>query len=174
MVMVNSRNPGYWYEARQVCVNDWFKCKAFKITDQRYKPADTSYLQTPAAEAVEESTSWYDYENQKALRLPDVGAECEVEFANRRFGWSKCSVDYIGKCIVVVTAACDGDEVILDSDESDFVRKFRPLDHATRKAELEKKMLIEQAKEACFAPNSQATMTTIECLIAAGWRPSKD
>lgn len=39
MIIVGSRNPGYWYEARPVCCNDWGKCKLFKIVDQRYKPA---------------------------------------------------------------------------------------------------------------------------------------
>ena len=33
------------------------------------------------------------------------------------------------KDIVVVTALTDGDEVVLDSDEGNFISKFRPLDH---------------------------------------------
>lgn len=33
---------------------NWPKVQAFKVLDPRYKPADTSYLQTPAVEPVEE------------------------------------------------------------------------------------------------------------------------
>lgn len=45
MIIVGSRNPGYFYEARPVFCNDWVKCKLFKIVDERYKPKELE-LQT--------------------------------------------------------------------------------------------------------------------------------
>ena len=183
--------------------NDYFK---FKITDQRYKPADTSYLNaltqaqslthneeglthkrdpqsvSESAESkcdAENVSEWWDYENDKAIKLPPVGAKCEVEFSNPRFGWSGVSVDYIGKDIVVVTALTDGDEVVLDSDEGNFISKFRPLDHATRKAEMEKKKAVEQGAEIlCEAYKAMGKdepyfYQYMEALYAAGWRQTK-
>jgi hypothetical protein len=56
---------------------DWPLIESFRITDRRYKPSDTSYLETPAVEPVPEVNDWYDYDNQKAIALPHVGVECE-------------------------------------------------------------------------------------------------
>jgi hypothetical protein len=56
---------------------NWRICDGFKITDQRYKPADTSYLKTPTVEPVP-SIDWYDYEVQKAVALPPVGEKVET------------------------------------------------------------------------------------------------
>ncbi len=43
-VMVRSTNTGLWCDERMVISNFWPHTKSFKITDERYKPADTSYL----------------------------------------------------------------------------------------------------------------------------------
>lgn len=118
----------------------WHKIKSFLITDQRYKPADTSYLQAPAVEAVEESTSWYDYENQKALRLPPVGVECEVRYA-RLTDWCKALV-------------LDNDTFAYYENEHWEVMglsskiQFRPLDW-NRKAEAERKRVVDAVAAHC-------------------------
>jgi hypothetical protein len=105
------------YEENKVSEWRWdFKCHgtdilAFKITDQRYKPTDTSYLDKPerfgleAPESLNRKCSssdvqfkddngadWYDYDNQKALRLPPVGVECEYEDSPEVKGYSKCTI----------------------------------------------------------------------------------
>ncbi len=90
---------------------NWKVCVKFKITDQRYKPTDTSYLDKPerfgleAPESLNHKCSssdvqfkddngadWYDYDNQKALRLPPVGVECEYEDSPEVKGYSKCTI----------------------------------------------------------------------------------
>ena len=198
---------GIWFD-KTVADSRWLVggVASFRITDPRYKPADTSYLNASAQpqslthseeglthkrdpQSVSESSEskceaenvseWWDYENDKAIKLPPVGAKCEVEFSNPRFGWSGVSVDYIGKDIVVVTALTDGDEVVLDSDEGNFISKFRPLDHATRKAEMEKKKAVEQGAEIlCEAYKAMGKdepyfYQYMEALYAAGWRQTK-
>lgn len=43
-VMVRSTNTGLWCDERMVISNFWPHTKSFKITDERHKPVDTSYL----------------------------------------------------------------------------------------------------------------------------------
>ncbi len=183
---------------------------SFKITDPRYKPQDTSYLDktdligidtasgkdesvdhvvhtkttdtTIEFETVkvddefaftaQDDSDWWDWQNDKMLRLPPVGERVSYSCVERD---SKEAIE-VGQwyCGTIIAYHCG---YVWTSDNG--IRalsntRFRPLDHAARKAELEKKKLIEQAKSVCFAPNSQATLTTIECLIDAGWRPTKD
>ena len=67
------------------------KGATFKITDERYKPEDASYLDEYfAVQGIDQQKikntlisdiaeqGWYCYETQKALRLPPVGVECIV------------------------------------------------------------------------------------------------
>lgn len=121
---------------------------AFKITDPRYKPSDTSYLNalsqnqslTHSEEGLTHS-DWYDYENQKALRLPDVGVEC----------YRKVGINWLKTNIVahhhdgVRAIFCDEGFSIGELGYCSVVM-FKPLDHATRKAELEKKRVVDAAK----------------------------
>ena len=110
----------------------------FKITDPRYKPSDTSYLDAPT---VKESLTdeWYDYDNQKAIALPPVGVECEFLY---RFGsfekWPRGQIRYVGVDLFV---EYDGNE-----EKAHFMENasFRPLDH-NRKAEAEKKRVVDAA-----------------------------
>jgi hypothetical protein len=100
------------FEIRHECAGIRFGCVAkFKITDPRYKPADTSYLDKPVEQqpesmlvlsakqitafndcSIEKAEDWYDYENQKALRLPPAGIECEYEDSLESKSYSKCTI----------------------------------------------------------------------------------
>jgi hypothetical protein len=118
---------------------NWAFCTSFRIIDQRYKPADTSYLETPALEPVLQEEGWYDYDNQKAIALPPVGVECEV---NSSIGWVECSILAMGSCK-------DNGSTLFWQAKHDCgayysVSKFRPLDH-NRKAEAEKKRVVDAA-----------------------------
>lgn len=117
---------------------------SFKIIDQRYKPADTSYLDKQAVETISlTSTEWYDYDNQKAIALPPVGEQCEWKGLNGGF-WVECEVidKYRESEMVVFNTGkyrnCRYE--ILDIKSA----MFRPLDH-NRKAEAEKKRVVEAA-----------------------------
>jgi hypothetical protein len=115
---------------------------AFKITDERYKPADTSYLsvsEIPESKSNAESLSdWYDYESQKAVALPPVGEKVEV-FLHWSESWSGWVVivghDHGG---VIWRNGSDNKSYIYSSKD-----EIRPLDHATRKAEAEKKRVLD-------------------------------
>jgi len=131
---------GGWYSYNYaVADTDWLDATTFKITDRRYKPADTSYLETPALEPVPQEENWYDYDNQKAIALPPVGVECEFLY---RFGssekWSRGQIRYVGVDLFV---EYDGNE-----EKAHFMENasFRPLDH-NRKAEAEKKRVVDAA-----------------------------
>ena len=127
---------------------NWNKIKSFRITDQRYKPQDISYLNASSQDkslthkSADEtisliSTTWWDYENQKALRLPDVGEKVLFD---------------CGETYFVVAHHCNRDDVVIGSEfersgELKYLAiiKCKPLDHATRKAELEKNKFIQSA-----------------------------
>jgi hypothetical protein len=118
---------------------DCYPIIKFKITDQRYKPADTSYLETPTLEPAPQEEGWYDYDNQKAIALPPVGVECEVYGALGPYNeWQKCRIMAQHRSIVFV---CDDNHWTYRKDV-DF--QFRPLDY-NRKAEAEKKRVVEAA-----------------------------
>jgi hypothetical protein len=205
---------------------NWIDASLFKIIDQRYKPADTNYLnassqdQSLTHKAELKSVSWvkcpvcgengmrcetfddvlslitcvnhscgsnklkesgnslthseeglaqgewYDYENQKALRLLDAGSEIEVFAENEEV-----------RAIYVVWS---GDNVVFGYDLnapfvyahfSALVYKFRPLDHATRKAELEKKRVVDAAvialKNAGWTHMTDVSFKAIDALYSA-------
>lgn len=151
------------------------KGATFKITDERYKPQDTGYLNASTTSSSlthsEESLThkdgeWWDYANDKPLSLPPAGVECERRSTD---GWVKTSV--VSHHFDGVRAIyCDGGFSYgtlgyLPSDA------FRPLGYATIKAELERKLLIEQA----YAIHYQCSDYEDFCekLIDAGWRPTK-
>jgi len=115
----------------------------FRIVDQRYKPVDTSYLvsEIPESKSSAENVSdWYDYEAQKAVALPPVGEKVEV-FLHWSESWSGW----------VVIVGHDHDGVIWrnGSDNKSYIYspkdEIRPLDNATRKAEAEKKRVVDAA-----------------------------
>lgn len=79
-------------------------------------------------------SDWFDYESQKALRLPDVGVNCIMGESRR---------------VVVVAAHCFTDKVICSEEKARGTLLYggtdnlKPLDHATRKADLEKKRVVD-------------------------------
>jgi hypothetical protein len=139
---------GVIYGSAEVGVIDdwlWHKINSFKITDQRYKPADTSYLDKPDS-STDNTANWYDYDNQKALRLPPVGVECEVQGKDNVGYRSFCKVRVVhqGTTKTVFEALGDlastrkGDCMIFDTEKLEF----RPLDH-DRKDKAERRSTLD-------------------------------
>jgi len=107
---------------------------------------------------VAEPDSWYCYETQKALRLPPVGTECLVEYDTSANKW------FIGKVYFhdgesIVGRWLDGDNAGSLFDYNLSPDLFKPLDHATRKAEAERKRFM---KAACDALNTKEINTDID------------
>jgi len=153
----------------------------FTVVDQRYKPADTSYLnalshpesevrkafQTAGRNLVSQfmqenlenakylthktdslthseegltHSEWYCYETEKALRLPPVGAE--IEFLDGKWqSYHVVAVHGIRKHCVIVSEAKETGQLKYGCE----LFRFRPRDHAARKAELEKSKFIKSA-----------------------------
>ncbi len=122
----------------------WGSIYKFKITDQRYKPADTSYLDKQAVETISlSSTEWYDYETQKALRLPPVGVEFEVFWPKDTDPkWNKGVVSHSSSEHLILTFD-DGEENYYHSTDIEKNKpEFRPFDW-NRKAEAERKRVVD-------------------------------
>jgi hypothetical protein len=142
-----------WYEEDLMTEWNLGWIAKFKITDPRYKPEDTSYLDalSPGQSLTHKSDdlthneeglthSWFDYENQEALRLPPVGVEC---YRLSGLGWIETSIvahHHDG----VRAIFCDEGFSIGELGYNGAVN-FKPLDHATRKAELEKRRVVDAA-----------------------------
>jgi hypothetical protein len=130
--------------------NDFTEIPAshFKIIDERYKPVEyepvkiTSTFEgsgqpggmgSPTPHGVLTFVEgWYDYENQRAIKLPPIdGNECE--YYDSDHGWQSCKVlmHYLDGVII------DGVEGVRFS-----IYTFRPKDHATRKADIERKRVV--------------------------------
>jgi len=123
----------------------WSSVVLFKITDQRYKPADTSYLQTPAVEPVEEVSrgDWWDYETNKRTANPPIGESLLFDDSGVM---TESVILYIGKEKMLANISDGSDtEYCMGVASLDF---YYPLDHATRKAELEKEKVINAAMDA--------------------------
>jgi hypothetical protein len=97
----------------------------------------------PGGMGAPDTDDWYDYETQRAIKLPPVGVECEV--LNKSFGdgatWLKCNIHWIGEFVIVYT-----DESCSERCAAKSIVKFRPLDHATRKADIERKRVVDALK----------------------------
>jgi len=122
----------------------WGSSISFKITDTRYKPEDTSYLETPALEPAPEEEGWYDYTTQKALRLPPVGVDVET-----------CNPDQL------LYGAGESGEVLAHVENTAVIRmsyglgcfcadNLRPMDW-NRKAEAERKLVVDAAYDRGYA-----------------------
>lgn len=86
---------------------------------------------------ADDSESWYDYESQKAIKLPPVGAECLV-FLGNNFKILNCyfvGMNSIGSLVIEMG---DGE---LKSYHNHQV-KLKPLDW-NRKAEQERKRVVD-------------------------------
>ncbi len=137
---------GNWYMHEFTTFGvDWEDSIKFKITDPRYKPADTSYLNNNSLAQVSDTdvveSDWYDYEKQTALRFPSVGTECFYFHDGLSVG-QKVSVLEIHKDEKLATISLSGVEIhnLLFCAR---VWQLVPLDHATRKAEAEKKRVVK-------------------------------
>jgi hypothetical protein len=116
---------------------NWKVCVKFKITDQRFKPADTSYLDKPDS-STDNGADWYDYDNQEMKTLPDSNSDVELLCG----GVYRARVEYIGiRGFKVVFYRYDTHEI----DHAELpTASFRPLDH-DRKAKAERKRVVDAA-----------------------------
>lgn len=70
---------------------------------------------------------WYDYENQKALRLPPVGEA--VEFKSKNFNWfSGAKVVFVTEYVIVVDGDAGANETAQVAYNYGEHPEFRPLD----------------------------------------------
>jgi len=126
---------------------------SFRITDQRYKPADTSYLENNNLAQVDDTdvveSEWYDYDNQEAIGLPPVGEILEFvessKFEKTRSEW------VTGQKVKIIShEVVNGNSVaVVFNIDAEFAeclvyQCMRPLDH-NRKAEAEKKRVVDAA-----------------------------
>lgn len=107
--------------------------------------------------------------------MPDVGTEFEAYWPkDDQPRWNKGIVVYSSKEHLILKFD-DGEENYYHATDIEKQKpQFRPLDHATRKSELEKIKLAQQARSALDQVGNQSVHYCIEQLIAAGWRPTKD
>jgi hypothetical protein len=158
---------------------DWPLIESFRITDQRYKPADTSYLDkqpklfefTPIRVDADidiefdDGSDWYCYETQKALRLPTVGTVCLVWFDDGKECWQKCKVlamsPYEHDHMAVSLIGCYDRKLVWSQD-------FKPLDW-NRKAEAEKKRVVDAVWEAYHEFGDLSVRATFDALYDAGY-----
>jgi hypothetical protein len=150
------------------------KGATFKIIDERCKPADTSYLDEYfAVQGIDQQKikntlisdiaerGWYCYETQKALRLPPVGVECEMLTCNK---WE----------LIKMVGFDDGFAVVKYLDDKSYHSQsglpkfYRPLDHATRRAEAERKQLVDAVMKVWLSVDA-GTRATFEKLYDAGF-----
>ncbi len=120
---------------------NWVGVKSFRITDQRYKPADTSYLDNESS-SLDNSDEWYDYDNQKAIALPPVGVECEYMQSVERKEFARCVILAVNGNAFAFSI--DGLTNTIFTGNSN-THTLRPLDH-DRKAEAEKNRVVDKLK----------------------------
>jgi hypothetical protein len=121
----------------------WDRGDWFVIDDERYKPAEPDFIdaELDKMEAIVNKISdinaqvpepWHDYETQRGINLPPVGTKCE--YYDSDYGWQSCTVlmHYLDGVVI------DGVEGVRFS-----IYTFRPLDHATRKADFERKRFVD-------------------------------
>ena len=124
--------------AIQFISGDNYSAESEILATRQPKEKEEGLTQTSSSETISLiSTTWWDYENQKTLRLPDVGEK--VLFS-------------CGQTYFVVAHHCNRDDVVIGSEFENSgelkylaIIKCKPLDHATRKAELEKKKVVDAA-----------------------------
>jgi hypothetical protein len=151
------------------------KGATFKITDARYKPEDTSYLDEYfAVQGIDQQKikntlisdiaerGWFCYETQKALRLPPVGEVCQMYAAALWFD-------------VKVIGEDDGKPIVKYMDCGNYYpaspteKFYRPLDHETRKAEAERKRVVDAAYNAIAKPNGVGVDVALSELYDLGY-----
>ncbi len=116
---------------------NWSSTVSFKLVGDRFKPADTSYLDKPDS-STDNGADWYDYDNQEMKTLPDSNSDVELLCG----GVYRARVEYIGiRGFKVVFYRYDTHEI----DHAELpTASFRPLDH-DRKAKAERKRVVDAA-----------------------------
>jgi len=107
---------------------------------------------------MKDNSDWYCYEQQKAIALPPVGAECEMFWG----GISKGTVEFIAK---------RGERIIFWRHEHDCVdsaelptTELKPLDHETRAKELEKKRVVDASLNQLGQYGRDTTQFLSDCI----------
>ncbi len=169
------RINGSWHEDGEDELDQFHhrSFSAFKITDKRYKPADTGYLNACTVEHLahtkttdttiefesvkadgefafdalkQDPSDWYDYEPQKAMRLPPVGEKVDG-FIGLVFSPFKCTFVGIDSEGRIVVEKLDGNLYRYMTNQINL----RPLDW-NRKAEAERKRVVDAAYNAIAKP----------------------
>jgi hypothetical protein len=172
-VEINCYYDNNWEEAKvyHICWSSGgisYPVSKFKITDPRFKPADTSYLDKlercglEAPESLNHKCSssdvqfkddndanWYCYETQKALQLPPVGVRCQYSLTNGSRFWD-CEIishhKMVIKCPHLANDSDEGLQIIYGEIT------FRPPDH-DRKAKAERKRVVDAVMKEFPAAN---------------------
>jgi len=152
---------------------DWSNVVLFKITDPRYKPVDEvsadALSQAQSLTHGEEGlahSEWWDYEIDQPVSRPPIGVEVLLP----------PKFDEKSKAVVVGYFNVD---TVLYSNRADSYfgvsldgNKMRPLDHATRKAELHREKVIEAAvatlKNSGWTHMTNVSFKAIDALLDAG------
>lgn len=151
------------FTTQSVRETNWIMSTNFKITDERFVPADRKSNNSTVKESLVDD--WYDYTNQKALRLPPVGEKCQVK-VDKLF--SDCTVIHHASNHLSVIAAFKSPQ-IKDSDVGHlgWSDNFRPLDW-NRKAEAERKRVVDAAYQAIGASGT-TSYAALDAAYAAGF-----
>jgi hypothetical protein len=141
-----SDDEGYeWRGERKVIDTAWARVEAFRIIDQRFKPVEQNEIESAWANnnadihecrLMPNELNWYDYDQQKAIdgRFP---AHLEVVVINPKSGVQFEVVGQLSSGSVVVQRLSDGELC------SFHLHQLKPTDHATRKAEADKKRCVD-------------------------------
>jgi len=113
----------------------WFESGSIRVSKKEFqqRARELGY----GVEAAKPE-GWYCYETQKALRLPPVGEVCKMYAAALWFD-------------VKMIAEDDGKPIVKYMDCGNYYpaspaeKFYRPLDHETRKAEAERKRVVDAA-----------------------------
>lgn len=145
-------------------IMDWDGVLSFRITDERYKPSDTSYLVERGMELVGqiqeklesvteklEANSWWDYENDNPLSFPPAGIRCLVSSPDHTSEWIETFVVGTGEDGACVFELMNYGRYDNAYDGWSVPERFRPLDYFTRKeVEAEKDALINAATDILY------------------------
>lgn len=115
--------------------------KSFRIVDERYKPA---------AESAQPECGWWDYENDKPIGLPAPNEKILVTGDGSYTDGTVFAFDQ-GLCVVrFENVKICGIQLFKDYTYKAMQACYlRPADYLTRKAEQERKKVIEAAQKEC-------------------------
>jgi hypothetical protein len=140
-VVVRFKESEYGWDlngAREVWKWNWVGASGFKITDQRYKPADEKTeieklgIMPPMNKnercsiEPEPAKPWFE-----AGELPRVGECCEYKFQNPDVSWQLVQINYISSKHAIVTVLKDSNECHIDGFKA---ADFKPIKTDKEKA----------------------------------------